>query len=734
MEGVAASAQEFLADGAAVEAALEIDRKRRSALSELRDAFLDFRDGSLDVERLAARIQAPLQAVHTPAEGGPPRNLWGFENEDERRFSERFAQVDARLPEVDLGSVLRTYVAEDAPSDDEERIQQLLAFGEFVASLDAQGGGPRLGVGPAANFLTFAWHCMSSGKEPVFLYASSRTIKAIARTGALGPQRSAPGRELEDRFRTFYRVTRALEQALSGAPKLMRSGWAVEHALAWTLERIQRTQPHAADDGGGRSGVWRPRGEDDRMPVIQAPKPNIRIERPAGSVSIMPPAGVEDHQAADAELQRLVRMDPADLTPASASKRNRFLEISRTRVVQDSDTKMFEKSGVDISEALPPDRVSSDEPFFKVKSPRAREIAQEERKREDAKTEADTRRLRRKLVEERRGQTKAQRPVVEHPALQRPVVEAPRAKEEPAAPEPPPDLPFQEEAPRQEEKTDPGVRLTALLSEFRGEVVQASRGLTERRRTPDRVARDLYLDMALWEDMLSALKQRGSLLMVGPPGVGKTYVARRLGIHRAGHEDRVLFLRLHPELGYEQLIDGPRGPGLVRALCERASDDRERRYVVILDELDRGDAARALGELLGALVERGQAVRLSRSGSAFQVPRNLEVLATARDLPHDPALLGRFPVVHQPADSEVLRRFLSHRRPGFEWVADLHAVLNRRLVEAGAAARQVGQGFLMDPDLDVRRLRGIWRRELLPLLSAQGVDVSGLEYEVLRPG
>ena len=82
-----------------------------------------------------------------------------------------------RAPELGLASVLRHHVREEL-EEDEERIQHLLAFGEFVASLDARSaeGLPRLGVGPAANFLTFAWHCLSSGMEPVFLYSSTRAI------------------------------------------------------------------------------------------------------------------------------------------------------------------------------------------------------------------------------------------------------------------------------------------------------------------------------------------------------------------------------------------------------------------------------------------------------------------------------------------------------------------------------------------------------------------------------
>tara|TARA_R110002072_G_scaffold126086_1_gene262830 strand:- start:283 stop:648 length:366 start_codon:yes stop_codon:yes gene_type:complete len=112
------------------------------------------------------------------------------------------------------------------------------------------------------------------------------------------------------------------------------------------------------------------------------------------------------------------------------------------------------------------------------------------------------------------------------------------------------------------------------------------------------------------------------------------------------------------------------------------------------------------------------------------VPRNLLVVATARDLPPDPALAGRFPVVGHPGDAKVLRRFLAHRCPGMEWVADLLAALNARLAEHSL---ELGHGPFMIPDLDANRCEGIWRREVLPWVRSQGVDERGLSFKELRP-
>lgn len=975
MEGLISSANEFLSDEGAVSAALELDRQRRSALSELRDAFEAFRDGRLDLAELAKRLEQPLWEVH-----GGKHNLWGLENEDERAFVVRFAAAAAAQSDLELPGLVRSYL-EELPRDDEERVQQLLAFGELVASIDAHGSedAPRLGVGPAACFLTFAWHCMNSGREPVFRFESNRAIKTLASGGALGPEAAARGRDLEARFRTFYEVARALEGGLSGAPKLMRSGWAIEHALSWIQDRITGIPAGDATDPG-QSNMWRPRSREElRQELAESSdsRPGLpSIERPKGPVIEPPKSGsherpriepprtrrsadeseieveqldmlgsdvglveedesdleldqldddseidafaLDDDSSEESELVEIDEIDEDDEPDEPEPPRGTLLDEPDIQVVNPdpqatfgrrkkkqkivyADAQVLEASGGSLEDALPKDRVNQDDTFF-ARDSRAQEDrrrAEEETRARREKLERDTTRMRRLAAEDRErreaeeaaareeerrrakeeeersqrqeddkqralekaaaklarearkaaaaagidvqyapevdddlsderssellralgpgdrdlgrddsdepvgldaGPSEETSSVVEHGLRDSGVIpldssdlnaaladevetpshigssdqwdpgdiiedseseEAPlRATRayEPIAhdaptrqirdePEVPPEAPTRRYAEGEEptrrfgggrprrspsEPSPTSVIAAALVSEFRSEVVQAARGTDEGLPSPDRIAQDLFLDPALWHDMEDALAHRGALLLVGPPASGKTYLARHLSLHVAGHDERLLVVRSHPELSYADLIDGPGGPGIVRAFCQRAHEEPQRRFALVLDELDRGDPARALGEVLGALVERGRRVRLGRSHDLFVAPRNLKVIATARDLPHDPALWGRFPVVEVPGDPEVLRRFLAARRPGFEWIADLYKALNERLAETGRAAR-LGHGPFMDPTLDVKRVEGIWRREVLPWLRSQGLETAGLRYEDLRP-
>src|SRR5207248_3139614 len=123
------------------------------------------------------------------------------------------------------------------------------------------------------------------------------------------------------------------------------------------------------------------------------------------------------------------------------------------------------------------------------------------------------------------------------------------------------------------------------------------------------------------------------VFIAGTLGTGKSYIARRLALHVASRDERILHVRCHPSLSYDDLVearlpDGTARPGLVLDFLERARKDRDDRFALVLDDADDADLSRALGELLPALCERGAQVMLPRSRTRFSLPKNLVVLAT----------------------------------------------------------------------------------------------------------
>lgn len=176
-----------------------------------------------------------------------------------------------------------------------------------------------------------------------------------------------------------------------------------------------------------------------------------------------------------------------------------------------------------------------------------------------------------------------------------------------------------------------------------------------------------------------------SFLLAGPPGTGKTKWAHDIAAFLAdGEEARVLFLQFHPAFGYDDFVEGFRpavskgesSAGVTYVLeqrhflkfAQKAAKDPEKLYVLVIDELNRGDVSRIFGELLTYLEldYRDKEFTLAISGEAITLPRNLIVLATANPFDRsvtdlDDALLRRFVVIMMEPDKVFLESYLKER-------------------------------------------------------------------------
>lgn len=146
--------------------------------------------------------------------------------------------------------------------------------------------------------------------------------------------------------------------------------------------------------------------------------------------------------------------------------------------------------------------------------------------------------------------------------------------------------------------------------------------------------------------MLSSLRERKNIVLQGAPGVGKTFIARRLGYAFVGAKDpqRVQAIQFHQSYSYEDFVQGfrptPKGTfelkhGFFYQFCRRAQrqESEQKPYVLIIDEINRGNLSKILGEVM-MLIEpdkRGRefAIPLAYAQEAddtFFVPANLYLI------------------------------------------------------------------------------------------------------------
>jgi uncharacterized protein (DUF2461 family) len=234
------------------------------------------------------------------------------------------------------------------------------------------------------------------------------------------------------------------------------------------------------------------------------------------------------------------------------------------------------------------------------------------------------------------------------------------------------------------------------------------------------------------------------LILQGPPGTGKTHVARCLGrLLTAGRDDAVRIVQFHPAYTYEEFVEGirvrsvavdgrhdvtyPVEDGLLCAFAAEAARHPADPYVLVIDEINRGNLPRIFGELLYLLEYRDQAIDLPCSRRRFRLPGNLYVIATMNAADRsvalvDQALRRRFSFIDMPPDPQVLAAWLAAHIPAAgpafaDSVLALFERLNARLRADLGPSAQVGHSYFMVDGLDETRLRIIWEHHIQPVLA-----------------
>lgn len=276
----------------------------------------------------------------------------------------------------------------------------------------------------------------------------------------------------------------------------------------------------------------------------------------------------------------------------------------------------------------------------------------------------------------------------------------------------------------------------------------------DREKTPlgevdplDAAATDLLVERSFLDDIVGLLRDKGQVILYGPPGTGKTYLAQRLAAALAPKtEDRAL-VQFHPSTSYEDFFEGYRpdeGPdgqivyrltqGPLARMAERAAEYSQRQQVMVIDEINRANLPKVLGELLFLFEYRDQSIStLYRPGGEFELPESLWFIGTMNTADRsialvDAALRRRFHFVpffpdRGPTDG-LLDRWLE-REDQPSWVGELVAMVNDELTEALGADLQLGashfmkKGYGNEPSENDATLSRIWRFNIEPFIEDQ---------------
>ena len=266
-----------------------------------------------------------------------------------------------------------------------------------------------------------------------------------------------------------------------------------------------------------------------------------------------------------------------------------------------------------------------------------------------------------------------------------------------------------------------------------------------------------FLPHAEIELLLKRLQLKKNLILQGPPGTGKTWLATRLAFALMGERDesRVRAVQFHPNLSYEDFVRGwrPMGDGKL-ALVDgvfmesilAASRFPSSKFVVVIEEINRGNPAQIFGELL-TLLEAGKrtprdAIELTYPEPNGQrrpvhIPENLYTIGTMNIADRslalvDLALRRRFAFVTlEPRIGDAWREWVVRER-GVD--ANLVRDIQRRITDLNEQISgdlgnqfQIGHSFVTPPySLDGTSTREWFRQvvetEIRPQLEEYWFD------------
>ena len=127
----------------------------------------------------------------------------------------------------------------------------------------------------------------------------------------------------------------------------------------------------------------------------------------------------------------------------------------------------------------------------------------------------------------------------------------------------------------------------------------------------DLIAAGVFLTPEELENILERLQSKKVMILQGPPGVGKTFIGRKLAyaLMKEIDNDRVEMVQFHQSYSYDDFVRGYRPiPGKAASFvlqngvffefCQQAIRNPDREYVFIIDEINRGNLSQIFGELL----------------------------------------------------------------------------------------------------------------------------------------
>lgn len=288
---------------------------------------------------------------------------------------------------------------------------------------------------------------------------------------------------------------------------------------------------------------------------------------------------------------------------------------------------------------------------------------------------------------------------------------------------------------------------------------------------------DRRIRMERIENIANLLRSKKNIILQGAPGTGKTYSTARLALTIiGGFDDSILsdhkkvmekyeelheagqieFVTFHMSMDYEDFVEGIKPEinktsisyvvedGIFKSICTKASKNQNNNYVLIIDEINRGNISKIFGELITLLEadkrtggDHPLSVRLPYSKEDFSIPDNLYIIGTMNTTDRsigsiDYALRRRFAFMTIESSEEAIKEYYQPSNDKIKQLSndevdklkkdacDKFEAIKKFLKKCNSSEMSiedlmVGHSFFMAKDGDELELK--WKYEVLPLLD-----------------